>query len=393
MTKDRLVRWVVACLVSLSAVLGPGEAIAQDAAFNPDAFDVGLDPVVDGLSDPVFVTNAGDERLFIVERRGTIQVITDEVLGDVPFLDLTDRVGSGSSEQGLLGLAFPANHAESGFFYVYYTDLDGNTVVSRFTVSADPNVADPESEQVVLTQEQPNWNHNGGMIAFGPDNYLYIGFGDGGGQGDPNGNGQRLDTWLGKILRIEVDPDYTDGEPYQVPDDNPYVDDQTAEPEIWASGLRNPWRFSFDRETGDLWIADVGQDEYEEVNVIGVADGGANFGWNETEGPDCFLAPDCDVSPFVQPVFTYTHSSGAGCSVTGGYVSRGEEFADLYGVYVLADYCTGLLWGGGPDGAGGFVFSDPIETGLNVSSFGEGADGRLYVVDLNGGVYELVSPL
>lgn len=393
MTTHRLARWVGFWLVTLSVVLGSAGTLAQGGTFEPSTFDVGLDPVVEGLADPVFVTHAGDERLFVVERQGTIQVVTDEAIGDAPFLDITDRVGSGSSEQGLLGLAFPVNHVESGLFYVSYTDLEGNTVVSRFSVTADPNQADPDSEQMVLTQEQPFPNHNGGMIAFGPDNYLYIGLGDGGGQGDPDGNGQRLDTWLGKILRIEVDPDYTDGEPYVVPEDNPHVDDESARPEIWASGLRNPWRFSFDRETGDLWIADVGQDEFEEVNVIAVTDGGANFGWSEMEGPSCFASPDCDPLAFVQPVFSYTHSSGAGCSITGGYVSRGEEFADLQGVYVFADYCTGLLWGGSLDSNGEFVASEPVETGLNVSSFGEGVDGRLYVVDLNGGVYELVPPL
>ena len=390
---DRLVCWFVACVIVGSVVGGPALVVGQEDEFDPATFDVGLDPVVEGLAEPVFVTNAGDERLFVVERGGTIQVVAGEQVGAGPFLDITDRVGSGNSEQGLLGLAFPSDHSVSGLFYVYYTDLDGNTVVSRFSLADDPNLADPASEQVILTQEQPAPNHNGGMIAFGPDNYLYIGLGDGGGQGDPDGNGQSLDTWLGKILRIEVDPVYTDGAPYVVPDDNPYVGDEAAEPEIWASGLRNPWRFSFDRDTGDLWIADVGQNEYEEINVIGAADGGANFGWNEVEGPDCYLAPDCDASDFVEPVFTYTHSSGAGCSVTGGYVSRGEEFANLQGVYVFADYCTGLLWGGESDGNGDYAFSDPIETGLNVSSFGEGADGTLYVVDLNGGVYELVPPL
>ena len=382
---------ITALLVGI--ILTGSPTLAQNTPFDPTTFDVGLDPVVNGLDQPVFVANAGDERLFIVERGGTIQMVTNESIGAEPFLDITDRVGADASEQGLLGLAFPVNHAESGLFYVNYTDLQGNTVVSEFALTADPDVADPLSERVILTQEQPAWNHNGGMLAFGPDNYLYIGLGDGGGQGDPDGNGQRLDTWLGKILRIEVDPQYTDGASYIVPEDNPHVDQPDALPEIWASGLRNPWRFSFDRETGDLWIADVGQGEYEEVNVIGVTEGGANFGWNVTEGPVCYLADACDTTNLVDPVFTYTHSSGDGCSVTGGYVFRGEEFADLQGVYVLADYCTGLLWGGAPNREGGFTFSEPVETGLNVSSFGEGADGSVYIVDLNGAIYELVPPL
>jgi glucose/arabinose dehydrogenase len=216
--------------------------------------------------------------------------------------------------------------------------------------------------------------------------------GDGGGGGDPEGNGQRLDTLLGKILRIEVDPEYTDGEPYAIPEDNPFVGEADARPEIWAYGLRNPWRFSFDRETGDLWIADVGQGEHEEVNMIGPVEAGANFGWNVVEGPACYAVSNCNPDDFVAPVFSYTHSEG-GCSVTGGYVYRGEEFADLYGVYVLADYCSGLIWAGGLDASGDLVFSDPVETGMNISSFGEDMDGTVYLTDLNGGLYELVPPL
>ena len=383
--------WIARLFVlGVSLLLASTAVIAAQEAGTPDAAIPELELVVGGLAEPVFVTNAADDRLFVVERQGVIRIVTDGNVLDTPFLDITGRVGSDSSEQGLLGLAFPSNHAETGLFYVDYTDLNGDTVVSRFQVSVDSDRADPTTEEVVLTQDQPAWNHNGGMIAFGPDGYLYIGLGDGGGQGDPDGNGQRADTWLGKILRINVDPDSSGNQTYSVPDDNPYVGDEDALPEIWASGLRNPWRFSFDRETGDLWIADVGQNEFEEVNVIGPNDGGANFGWNLVEGPSCFADSDCNPASFVEPVFTYTHSSGDGCSVTGGYVSHGQDFADLNGVYLFADYCTGKLWRLFPDGAGGYDVSDPIETGLNVSSFGEGADGRLYVVDLSGGVYELV---
>ena len=383
--------WIARLFVLGVGLLSASTAViaAQEAGTADDAIPE-LELVVDGLAEPVFVTNAGDDRLFVVERQGVIRIVTDGNVLDTPFLDITGRVGSDSSEQGLLGLAFPSNHAETGLFYVDYTDLNGDTVVSRFQVSVDSDRADPTTEEVVLTQDQPAWNHNGGMIAFGPDGYLYIGLGDGGGQGDPDGNGQRADTWLGKILRINVYPDSSGNQTYSVPDDNPYVGDEDALPEIWASGLRNPWRFSFDRETGDLWIADVGQNEFEEVNVIGPNDGGANFGWNLVEGPSCFADSDCNPASFVEPVFTYTHSSGDGCSATGGYVSHGQDFADLNGVYLFADYCTGKLWRLFPDGAGGYDVSDPIETGLNVSSFGEGADGRLYVVDLSGGVYELV---
>ena len=199
------------------------------------------------------------------------------------------------------------------------------------------SIADPDSEEVILTQDQPAWNHNGGMIAFGLDNYLYIGFGDGGGQGDPDGNGQRMDTWLGKILRIEVDPAHTNGEPYIVPEDNPFVSDPDALPEFWALGLRNPWRFSFDRETGDLWIGDVGGGAYEEINVLAVDDAGANLGWRVMEGPECYQGTECDPSSFVEPVFDFAHSTGYGCSIIGGYVYHGEQFADPTGTYVLSD--------------------------------------------------------
>jgi len=382
----------LAAVLAMLTTLGL-TATAQDEPFDPAGFDVGLETVAEGFDQPLFVTHAGDDRLFVVERPGTSRIIENDEILETPFLDLTDRVGSGSSEQGLLGLAFAPNFGESGLFYVNYTDLDGNTVVSRFHVEDDGGVVDPAGEDVVLTQEQPYQNHNGGMLAFGPDNYLYIGFGDGGSQGDPDGNGQSLDTWLGKILRIEVDPEYTSGEPYAIPEDNPFVDDPDAKPEIWAYGLRNPWRFSFDRETGELWIGDVGGSEYEEIDVLDVAESGANLGWSVMEGPECRVDPACDGSGFVEPVFSYTHDVGGG-SVTGGYVYRGEEFAAIAGVYLLSDYCSGLIWGIGPDGSGGYAVSEPVETGFRISSFGEGEDGAVYVTDLGGGgVYELVPPL
>jgi len=390
--RNRIVR--LGATFGVFAVIAiPAIGIAQDAPFDPAAFDVGFEPVAAGFDQPVFVTHAGDDRLFVVERGGTIRMIEEGAVVESPFLDITDRVGSDASERGLLGLAFAPNYGETGLFYVNYTDLDGNTVVSRFQSPADGAFDGAESEQVILTQEQPYPNHNGGMLAFGPDNYLYIGLGDGGSGGDPEGNAQRLDTWLGKILRIEVDPEFTDGKPYAVPEDNPFVGDPEALPEIWSYGLRNPWRFSFDRETGDLWIGDVGQSEYEEVSVIAVDDGGANFGWNVVEGPACFVEAECDPSTFVEPAFSYTHSSGSGCSVTGGYVYRGEQFADLFGVYLLADFCSGLIWGGGVDAAGEMVFSESVESGFQLSSFGEGVDGEIYVTDFGGGVYVFAPPL
>lgn len=384
--------WFIGLLIAVLVGSYPA-VVAQDGPSpSVEGFDVGLETTAEGFEQPVFVTNAGDERLFVVERPGRIRVIDDKGVIEEPFLDLTDRVGSSSSEQGLLGLAFAPDFAESGLFYVDYTDLDGNTVVSRFKASDDRTSADAGSEEIVLTQEQPAPNHNGGMLAFGPDNYLYIGFGDGGNQGDPDGNAQNLESWLGKVLRIEVDPAQTNGEPYTVPEDNPFVDDPAAKPEIWAYGLRNPWRFSFDPDTGDLWIGDVGQGEYEEIDIVAVDGGGANLGWDLMEGPECYDAPDCEAEGLVDPVAFYTHEEG-GCSVTGGYVSRSEEFAAIAGLYIFADFCSGLIWALAPDGDGGWTMSEPVESDLSISSFGEGADGRLYLTDLDGGVYELVPPL
>lgn len=377
-------------LGSAPATLGQ----ATPTAFDPARFDVGLELVAEGFERPLYVTDANDGsgRLFVVEQGGRIRAVAGGAIGEPPFLDMTDRVGAGGSEQGLLGLAFPASFADAGVFYVDYTDLNGDTVVSRFRLGADGN-ADPASEEVILRQDQPYANHNGGSLQFGPDGYLYIGFGDGGSQGDPNGNGQNLGTWLGKILRIEVDPALVPaGQAYGIPEDNPFVGDPAALPEIWAYGLRNPWRFSFDRETGDLWIADVGGTQREEIDLLPLADGGGeNLGWNRFEGSDC-SSGDCDTSGITMPLFEYTHDFG--CSVTGGYVYRGEQFPDLTGTYLFADYCSGLLWGGGQDASGAWVMSEPIETNMSISSFGEDAAGELYVTDLSGGaVYRVAPPL
>lgn len=385
-----LLRLLISAIVFLTSFAAMPLS-AQDAP----TFDVGLELVADGFSEPLAVVDAGDGsgRLFVVEKGGTIRIIQDGAVVETPFLDITDRVGSGGYEQGLLGLAFAPDSAESGLFYVNYTYLDGNTMVSRFSVTDDPNVADPASEEVILRQEQPYPNHNGGHLAFGPDNYLYIGLGDGGSGGDPQGNAQRLDTWLGKMLRIEVAPEFVpEGQTYAVPDDNPFVDEEGALPEIWAYGLRNPWRFSFDRETGDLWIADVGQDAIEEINRVDGTEAGVNYGWVPTEGTSCYVQ-GCDPSLYTLPVMEYTHDVG-GCSVTGGYVYRGEEMPDLQGVYIFADFCSGLMWGGFPDGEGGWTMSDPIETELGIAGFGEDDAGNLYLADLySGGVYRLAPPL
>lgn len=399
LTRRPSLRLALRALMLLVVLGAPAAALGQEASpvFDPATFDVGLETVATGFDQPLVVTDANDDtgRLFVTEKGGTIRVIAgDGTVQDAPFLNITDRVGAGGSEQGLLGLAFPENFADSGVFYVDYTDHDGNTVVSRFRVGLDAGAADPGSEQVILRQEQPFANHNGGSLVFGPDNYLYIGFGDGGSQGDPNGNGQNLGTWLGKILRIEVDPEQVpEGQPYGIPEDNPFIDTDGAKPEIWAYGVRNPWRFSFDRETGDFWLGDVGGSQLEEVDHVPNADaGGQNFGWNITEGTSCYRGDGCDTSGLTLPVLEYTHDFG--CSITGGYVYRGEAMPDLAGTYLFADYCSGLLWGGGQDAGGAWVMSDPIETDLSISSFGEDDAGEVYITDLGGGdVYRLAPPL
>jgi glucose/arabinose dehydrogenase len=353
---------------------------------------VALEPILaGGLAHPTFITHAFDERLFVLEQIGRIRIVAGGELLPTPFLDITDRVGSVGSEQGLLGLAFHPNYATpdapgAGTFYVNYTDYRGNTHISRFSVSAgDPNRADPGSEVEYLFQEQPYPNHNGGSLAFGPDGYLYAGLGDGGSANDPLGAGQRLDTWLGKLLRLDVTS--ADGE-YVVPADNPFVGTEGAEGEIWAYGLRNPWRFSFDRATGDVFIADVGQNQWEEVNFQPAGSGGGeNYGWNIMEATHCFQTQTCDQTGLVLPIFEYTHSQG--CSVTGGYVYRGAAFPEMAGNYFVTDYCTGIIWRLFPDGQR-WQTDIVLDSDLVISTFGEDVDGEIYLADyVHGAIYRL----
>jgi glucose/arabinose dehydrogenase len=381
-------RFLLLALLTAPAAAHAHEPANWDPATFGESFT--LTEIVSGLSSPTGIVDPGDGsgRLFIIEQTGTIRVLENGALRDDVFLDLSDQV-SGSSEQGLLGLAFHPGFAESGQLFVDYTDLDGDTVVARYQVdSGDPNLADPDSAEQVLTVDQPFPNHNGGDLAFGPDGYLYIALGDGGSQGDPNGNGQNPGTLLGSILRIDVDS--TTGDlPYGIPEDNPFADSAGGAPEVYIYGLRNPWRFSFDRDTGDLYIADVGQNMIEEINMLPAGEqAGANLGWNILEGSACYLASDCRPDGTVLPVTEYSHDFG--CSVTGGYVVRGGLIPALEGVYLFADYCSGLLWGTARDAEGAWQTSDPVETGLNISSFGQGPDGEIYVVDLNGSVYQVV---
>lgn len=332
--------------------------------------------LVSGLQRPVDLQADGSGRLFVLEKVGRIRILQTGSLLQASFLDITDRVGSSANEQGLLGLAFHPGYTQNGYFFVNYTDRNGDTVISRFQVSGDPNFSDPASEFKLLGINQPRGNHNGGGLAFGPDGYLYAGLGDGGSQGDPQGNGQKLTTLLGKILRLDVDS----AEPYAIPADNPFGT------EIWAYGLRNPWRISFDTATGDLYIADVGQYVWEEINFLPAGSpGGANFGWNYREGTHPYegSAPD----GLIDPVAEYSHSEG-GCSVTGGYVYRGS-MPEWNGIYLYGDYCTGFIWGLINSGSG-WQAQLLFDTDVNITSFGQDESGEVYIVADSGGIYRLV---
>ncbi len=351
----------------------------------PDPAGYDWQPVASGLGNSVGLANAGDGsgRLFALEKRGTIRIVKDgQVLPD-PFLDITDRVGSASSEQGLLGLAFHPKYKENGFFYANYTDQNGDTVIARFHVTSDPDRANPGSEKKLLGVDQPYANHNGGSMVFGPDGYLYMGLGDGGSGGDPHGNGQSLQTHLGKILRIDVDH----GDPYSVPPDNPFANGGGL-PEIWAYGLRNPWRFSFDRLTGDVYIGDVGQNQWEEIDFLPAGSpGGANFGWNYREGLHPYQGNPPPDLKLTDPVAEYDHSQG--CSLTGGYVYRGGSLPDWQGVYLYGDYCTGIVWGllHGPDGS--WQNEQMFQVDARITSFGEDEAGEVYLVDQGGNLFRL----
>jgi glucose/arabinose dehydrogenase len=367
---------------------GPSGSPAGEPAFDPARLKLGLSRVVGGLDQPVAVTGTGDGsgRLFVLEQPGRIRIVRDGQLVSRPFLDIRSIV-SCCGERGLLGLAFPPDFKPAGgTFFIDYTDVNGDTVVAAVNVDgADEDVADRSSLRPLLHVDQPFANHNGGGLAFGPDGDLYIGMGDGGSGGDPMGNGQRLDTLLGKLLRIDVTIDAVAGQPYRIPADNPFTSDASRRPEIWAYGLRNPWRFSFDRETGDLWIGDVGQNAYEEIDRLAVGTpAGANLGWNIMEGRHCFASNPCSRSNLVLPIAEYGHGAGD-CAVIGGYVYRGSAFPALVGGYVFGDECSGTIRGlvaAGPDEQQPVVL---LQSGRVVSSFGESDDGELFLTDLRSG--------
>jgi glucose/arabinose dehydrogenase len=337
--------------------------------------------IVEGLEQPVHATHAGDGsgRLFVVEKAGRIRVVRDGVLASEAFLDITDRVGASGSEQGLLSVAFHPRYGTNGLFFVNYTDLQGDTMVARFRVTSDANRADPASETAVLTVEQPAANHNGGQIAFGPDGYLYIGMGDGGGAGDRYENAQNHGVLLGKMLRIDVDA----GEPYGVPPDNPFVGTEGARPEIWSMGLRNPWRFSFDRTTGDMFIADVGQNRLEEINFEPAGQGGADYGWNIMEGGECYQPSRlCEREGLVEPIAEYGHEHG--CSVTGGMRYRGRGVPAFGSAYFFGDYCSGTIWMLTTMNDR-WTMTHLLDSDISLSSFAEDEQGELYVLDMSEG--------
>jgi glucose/arabinose dehydrogenase len=367
----------------------PGEAsgIEEDSAEGrqgaPSLSSLGIElkKAASGFDQPLYATHAGDGsgRLFVVEQTGAVRVVEGGRVQPEPFLDLSDRIVVGS-EQGLLGLAFHPSYEDGQRLFVNYTDLNGDTVVAEYTAAGDR--ADSSSERVLLRIAQPFSNHNGGALAFGPDGHLYIATGDGGSGGDPMDNGQSLDTLLGKLLRIDVDSD-PGTLPYGIPNDNPFVARDGARPEIWAYGLRNPWRFSFDDSTGELWIGDVGESELEEIDHHSGGGRGVNFGWNDMEGNACHEPPTgCTRSGLELPVAQYSHDFG--CSITGGYVYRGRSQRALRGVYLFSDYCSGTIWGldAAQPGAG---VKRLLESGLSVSSFGLDEDGELYLTDLASG--------
>jgi glucose/arabinose dehydrogenase len=343
----------------------------------PDPTAYQWEVVAIDLRRPVDVqpANDGTGRLFIIEKYGAIRILENGQLLEEPFLKIDDHVNDNGNEMGLLGFAFHPQYEQNGYFYVNYTGLDGDTRISRFQASG--NIADPGSETILLTIPQPYENHNGGAVAFGPDGYLYLGLGDGGLAGDPQKNGQNTETLLGKILRIDVNS----GDPYVIPADNPFGN------EVWAYGLRNPWRISFDRASGDLWIGDVGQGEWEEIDYFPAGGvNGANYGWSIMEGNHGY---DGEPQPgLLLPVVEYSHSSGDGCSVTGGYVYRGS-MPEWNGIYIYGDYCSGKIWGllqSNGTWQNQFLFS----VGITITSFGEDEAGELYFASDSGDVYKLV---
>ncbi len=390
-----IVRNLAAALV-LASLLGPATSAADavSAAAVPSRIHLGLTRVATGLSRPLLVTNAGDGsgRLFVVEQTGKIMIVKAGKVLAAPFLDLSASV-SGGNEQGLLGLAFHPSYKSNGKLYVSYTDRNGTSIIREYRVSAsNPDRVNGASGRTLLRLRQPYANHNGGNIAFGPDGDLYIGFGDGGSAGDPGNRAQNLGTLLGKLLRIDVNR-RTGTLPYGIPSTNPFVG-RSGLDQIWAYGLRNPWRWSFDRATGDLWIGDVGQDAWEEVDRAMASHGrnagrGLNFGWRVMEASHCYNpSAGCTQTGKTLPLTEYGHTNGR-CSITGGFVYRGSTYPDLVGAYVFADYCSGEIWYVDRGAVRGTAPILALDTDAMITSFGQDQAGELYLTDGNGSVYRL----
>jgi glucose/arabinose dehydrogenase len=408
-SRVRIIAFLVICFGLLAGVAAQ-TSIAQDVPISPSVGEAAVpgdavlpgDPdinavlVATGFRDPVNMANAGDGsgRLFVVERPGFISIVTPE--GEVlpePFLSVPNLVKIDFLEQGLLGLAFHPDYANNGRFFVYYSSYSDNgaLTLAEFKVSAeDPNLADPTSIRVLFQIADPFINHNGGSIHFGPDGYLYVAIGDGGAAGDPYDNAQDLSNFFGKILRLDVD----NGDPYAIPSDNPFALAGRAiigqargepafyrpdgSPEIFVYGLRNPWQFSFDSQTGDMYISDVGQGWWEEINHVPAGTSGQNFGWDHLEGTHCYPATATECNPFgTLPVAEYSHADGS-CSITGIGVARTEGLMSLDGVYITSDWCTGKIWGVGMDESGGWVIQELLDTTLLITGAGSGEDGALY---------------
>jgi glucose/arabinose dehydrogenase len=409
----RILGILTVCALALGAI-STSPALAASTTTTPPT--LAFTTVVNGLTKPVLVTNAGDgsNRLFIVQQTGQILIFKNGSLNATPFLDISSvsDFTDGDTEQGLLGLAFDPNYGTNGYFYIAYTATTNNaacpylptnvdicpyaTTLARYHVSSNPDLADSTSGLVILSALKRFSNHNGGMLAFGPDGYLYMGIGDGGSGGDPDGNGQSLDTLSGKLLRLDVDGTPDSGKNYAIPHTNPYYGngDPNVRQEIWAYGLRNPWRFSFDRSTGDLYIGDVGQDTQEEVDYQAHSSaGGRNYGWNCREGNLIYNSNCTTIPNYVRPVATYNHGTNDsyGCALTGGYVYRGSANPSLQGIYFYGDYCSGKVLGLVKNSGNTWTASLLAATSYNISSFGEDEKGELYLTDLNGRVVRISS--
>lgn len=369
-------------IISVSCSKG-GDPVSSSASAITNEFPpITYSRVASGFEAPVQIVNAGDgsHRLFIVEKMGTIKIINKGVVLQMPFLNIKNLVSNGT-EQGLLGIAFPPDFINKHYFYVDYTNKTGvgNTVIARFFLTDNPDAANSSTSKTLLNITQPFSNHNGGQIVFGPDGFLYIGMGDGGSAGDPFNNAQNTSSLLGKILRIDVESGVS---PYSIPSGNPFQN------EVWSYGLRNPWRFSFDRSTKEIYIADVGQNLTEEVNVQPPSKGGENYGWKIMEGNHCYNNPTCNTSGLILPVTVYDHNSGD-CSITGGYVYRGAQSPNLNGIYIYGDFCSGKIRGLKKVG-NQWISKILLDTNFQISSFGEDEEGTIYFADMGtGSIYKI----